>query len=33
LSRRATRAVSFSLPFLIIALVIAGATVFITSDA
>ena len=33
MSRRAMRAVSFSLPFLIIALVIAGATVFITSDA
>ena len=33
LSGRATRAVSFCLPFFIIALVIAGATVFITSDA
>ena len=33
LSKRARRGLSFCLPFLIIALVIAGATVFITSDA
>ena len=33
LSKRALRGLSFCLPFLIIALVIAGATVFITSDA
>jgi len=32
LSERATRVVSFCLPFLIVALVIAGAAVFITSD-